>query len=421
MTRRSVEVLADWAGLGGAHLMGGLHADKAKAKEVMSFEYDKTWLKDHAQVLDPRLTLYAGPQFPPESHQTFGIFKDSAPGKFGRALMRRREAQGARAEGRAERILTDFDYLLGVHDIQRLGALRFRFSAEHPFLDDNDENAAPPLARLREIEAASLELEREGVEEDAAYARLLALLAPGSSLGGARPKAGVVDTDGSLWIAKFPSRTDEYDVGAWEAVTHELARRAGVDVAPARSMQLGAHTTFLTRRFDRRPTGERLHFGSSMTLLDRVDGDDASTGASYLELAEFLARAGTAHVKSDLEQLWRRIVFFMCVSNVDDHLRNHGFLLDPAAGGWRLAPAYDMNPVATADGLKLNVSDNDNSQDLELARSVIDFFRISSSRAAAIIDEVLGAVRVWREVAGALGVTRGDQARMARAFLLAAG
>lgn len=417
-TRRSVEVIADWAGLGGARLMGGLHADKAKAKEVLSFEYDKTWLRDHVQVLDPRLTLYAGPQFPPESHQTFGVFKDSAPDKFGRALMRRREAQTARAEGRAERILTDFDYLLGVHDTQRLGALRFRFSAGRPFLDDNEEGAAPPLTRLRELEAASLELEREGIEEDAAYARLLALLAPGSSLGGARPKAGVVDTDGSLWIAKFPSRTDDHDVGAWEAVTHDLARRAHVDVAPARSMQLGIRTTFLTRRFDRGTTGERLHFGSSMTLLDRLDGDDASTGASYLELAEFLTRFGT-NVSPDLEQLWRRIVFFMCVSNVDDHLRNHGFLLDPAAGGWRLAPAYDMNPVATADGLKLNVSDSDNSQDLDLARSVISFFRISSNRADAIIDEVRGAVRTWREVAGTVGVPRADQGRMARAFRLA--
>lgn len=418
MRRRSVEVWADWFGLGGPRLMGGLHADKARAKEVVSFEYDRTWLAESAQILDPRLALFAGPQYPPESHQTFGLFKDSAPDKFGRALMRRREAQAARAAGRPERTLTDFDYLLGVHDAQRLGALRFRASADHPFLDDDDENAAPPLDRLRELESASLELEREGVEDDPAYARLLAVLAPGSSLGGARPKAGVVDTDGSLWIAKFPSRSDDHDVGAWETVTHVLARRAGVDVAPARSMQLGGSgTTFLTRRFDRGPTGARVHFASSMTLLDRTDGDDADSGASYLELAEFLTRNG-ANAGPDLEQLWRRIVFFMCVSNVDDHLRNHGFLLDPAGRGWRLAPAYDMNPVTTGDGLKLNVSDTDNSQDLDLARTVAEFFRVSRKRSDEIIGEVLAAVRAWREAAATVGLPRGDQERMARAFRL---
>lgn len=419
MSRRSVDVYADWSGLGGPQQMGALHADRSKGKEIFSFEYAGTWLGGgHAQVLDPGLRLYGGPQWPRGTHDTFGLFKDSAPDKFGRALMRRREAQAARVEGRAARVLTDFDCLLGVHDAQRMGALRFRASADRPFLDDDVENAAPPLARLREMEAASLDLERDGIEADPRYARLLALLAPGSSLGGARPKAGVLDPQGRLWIAKFPSRSDDHDVGAWEAVTHALAVRAGIRVPHAQVMQLeGPHRTFLSQRFDRTGAGERIHLASAMTMLERVDGDDADAGASYLELAEFLIQNG-ANVKDDLEQLWRRIVFFMCMSNVDDHLRNHGFLLDPA-GGWHLAPAYDMNPSADANGLKLNVSDSDNAQDLALAREVSSLFRVKPRRASAVIDEVVTAVRAWRAEAEAVGLSRAAQKQMARAFRLA--
>lgn len=419
MSRRSVDVYADWSGLGGPRQMGALHVDRSKGKEIFSFEYAGTWLGGgRAQVLDPRLRLDGGPQWPRDTNDTFGLFKDSAPDKFGRALMRRREAQAARTEGRAERVLTDFDYLLGVHDAQRMGAMRFRASSDGPFLDDSVENAAPPLARLRELEAASLDLERDGIEDDRRYAQLLRLLAPGSSLGGARPKAGVLDPQGRLWIAKFPSRSDDHDMGGWEAVTHGLAVRAGIRVSNARVMKLGGrHRTFLSRRFDRTVTGERIHFASAMTMLERVDGDDSDSGASYLELADFLIRGG-ANVNDDLEQLWRRIVFFMCVSNVDDHLRNHGFLLEPARG-WHLAPAYDMNPVATANGLTLNVSDSDNAQELALAREVSSLFRVKPVRASAVIDEVVAAVRGWRGEAKAVGLSPAQQEQMARAFRVA--
>lgn len=420
MSRRSVDVYADWKGLGGPRRMGALHVDKGRAGEVFSFEYDGAWLgSGRAQMLDPRLALSPGPQFPPAAHHNFGIFKDSAPDKFGRALMRRREARQAKVEGRAARALNDFDYLLGVHDTQRLGALRFRVAPGGPYLDDHQENAAPPMTSLRELEAASLALEREGIEEDPRYAKLLALLAPGSSLGGARPKAGVVDPDGALWIAKFPSATDDHDVGAWEAVTHRLAARAGIEVPQAQLMKLGkGHRTFVTRRFDRAPGGARVHFASAMTMLDRQDGDDAEAGASYLELADFLVRNGND--PGDVERLWRRVVFFMCVSNVDDHLRNHGFLLDPA-GGWRLAPAYDLNPVPTGDGLKLNVDEASNAQDLALARDVAPAFRIKAARAKRILEEVVNAVRSWRDEAKAIGLSRGAQQEMARAFRLVEG
>jgi serine/threonine-protein kinase HipA len=242
------------------------------------------------------------------------------------------------------------------------------------------------------------------------------LMAPGSSLGGARPKAGVLDPQGNLWIAKFPSRHDGVDIGGWETVVHTLATWAGV-VTPAGMAKVfsGRQHTYLTQRFDRTAAGERLHFASAMTLLGRQDGDDASTGVSYLELAEFIIQRG-AHVDRDLHQLWRRIVFYMAVSNVDDHLRNHGFLL--TAQGWALSPAFDMNPVESAEGLKLNVSENDNSQDIGLAEEIAPFFRVKSQEAKQTIRDVFAAIRPWRRVAKSLGLSSGEQNQMERAFRL---
>ncbi|MDO9017357.1 MAG: type II toxin-antitoxin system HipA family toxin [Deltaproteobacteria bacterium] len=413
--RRSVEVWADWDGLSSIARVGELHAVSSRGREVFSFEYDPAWLHSGSALsLDPDLGLYPGPQYAAGERANFGVFLDSSPDRWGRVLLDRREALLAREEGRRVRPLLELDYLLGVYDGHRMGALRFR-RGEGPYLDDNRELAAPPWASLRELEHASLELERDDVEDDPSYARWLRLLiAPGSSLGGARPKAGVVAVDGALWIAKFPSRDDTHDVGAWEGVLHRLARRAGVVTAEARVERFGhRHHTFLAKRFDRAGSGARVHFASAMTLTAHLDGEPAS----YLELAEVLARQG-AHPARDLEQLWRRIIFSMCVSNVDDHLRNHGFLLDPRGAGWALSPAYDLNPVARSDGLVLNVSETDNAQDLDLARSVAEHFRLKPSRATAIVDEVVASSRTWREEAATVGISRAQQERMANAFRL---
>ena len=412
--KRSVDVVADWVELGGATRMGALHAIHVRNKEVFSFEYDPAWLeRDAARSLDPALRLFPGPQYAPQGRENFGVFLDSAPDRWGRVLMQRREALRARREGRKERHLFELDYLLGVFDGHRMGALRYRID-DGPFLDDDAELASPPWTKLRELEAASLVLERRGVEDDPEYGKWLGMLiAPGRSLGGARPKASVLDERQRLWIAKFPSSQDTDDLGAWEKVAHALATRAGVTIPEAKAQRLGSrHHTFLSRRFDRTPGGARLHFASAMTLLQRADGEP---GASYLELAEIIIQQG-ARPTTDLEQLWRRIVFNVCISNVDDHLRNHGFLLE--AKGWALAPAYDMNPVATGDGLTLNISETDNAQDLELVREVAKFFRVGARRAETIIGEVRESVRSWREEAGAAGISRGDQERMARAFRL---
>lgn len=413
--RRAILVYADWVGLGGAARLGTLTAAPARGKEVFSFEYDRDWLsRDGAQALDPRLGLFRGAQYPEASRENFGVFLDSCPDRWGRVLMRRREAHLVRQQARSARNLLESDYLLGVHDGHRLGALRFKLEPAGPFVDDDDALASPPWASLRELEHASAQLERDGIEDDPAYARWLAmLLAPGRSLGGARPKASVRDAEDRLWIAKFPSVDDPRDIGAWECVVHTLAKRAGVDVPNARLERFASrHHTFMSQRFDR-VVGGRLHCASAMTMLERRDGEP---GVSYLDLADALIQRSVQPTR-DLQQLWRRVVFFIAVSNVDDHLRNHALLLSPP--GWTLAPAYDMNPVPAGNGLTLNISDDDNSQDMRLAREVAPFFRLSGADAETTISEVLAVVRQWRDVAEDLGLPRAEREAMARAFRVA--
>jgi serine/threonine-protein kinase HipA len=416
ITQRYIEVYAHWVGLSQPTLMGVLYATLSRDKEIFSFDYNNDWLKSsYDYTLDPSLQLLPGIQYSPEGQGNFGVFLDSSPDRWGRFLMDRREAQLAREEGRKERKLLELDYLLGVYDGHRMGALRFRIDPQGPFLDNNKELASPPWASLRELEHASLELEKDDVEKNPNYSKWLRMLIiPGSSLGGSRPKAGVVDEHKHLWIAKFPSGNDENDIGAWEMVVNNLAKRAGITIAQSKLQKFNSHHhTFLSKRFDRTSNGERIHFASATTLLQRSDGDDASKGASYLELAEFIVHHGK-QVEEDLEQLWRRIVFFICVSNVDDHLRNHGFILE--TNGWVLAPAYDINPVASGNGLKLNISGSDNSQDLSLAKEVAQYFRVKPDKATKIVSEVCKIVKGWRKEATSLGISVKEQDRMARAF-----
>jgi serine/threonine-protein kinase HipA len=413
--RQTIDVWADWEALGGAARVGTLHATPARGHEVFSFEYADTWLAaGHTTPLDPNLPVVRGVQYVPAPRASFGAFLDSSPDRWGRVLMQRREAQLAREEKRSLRRLTEADYLLGVFDGHRMGALRYRIG-DGPFLDNNAELASPPWTSLGDLEHASLRLEREGAERDPKYSKWLRMLiAPGRSLGGARPKASVLDGKNALWLAKFPSANDDHDVGGWESVVHALAVRAGIETSDSKRRAFNSrHHTFLTRRFDRTASGGRLHFASAMTLLDRRDGDE---GASYLDLANVLVQQG-ARASRDLEQLWRRIAFFVCVSNVDDHLRNHGFLLERDA--WRLAPAYDMNPVADGEGLSLNISETDNAQDLDLVRDVAKHFRVKSRRANEIIGEVSKAVATWRSEAKKAKLSRDEQERMAPAFRVA--
>lgn len=391
--QKQIEVNANWEGLPQPILVGTLNATPSRGKEIFSFEYDHDWLKSkYAQALDPSLKLLEGIHYTPQGQENFGVFLDSSPDRWGRFLMKRREAQLAREEERKEHTLLESDYLLGVYDEHRMGALRFRIDPNGPFLDNNKKYASPPWASLRELEHASLELENRNAERNPNYSKWLAMLiAPGGSLGGARPKASVIDETNRLWIAKFPSNNDEYDVGAWEMVAYKLAKKAKIVIAEAKMDKFNSHYhTFLSKRFDRNNKGERIHFASAMTLLQRLDGDDASTGASYLELAEFIIRNGS-QPDQDLEQLWRRIVFYIGISNVDDHLRNHGFILQ--SDGWILSPAFDINPNPNGDGLKLNISESDNSQNIDVAKEVAEYFRINPSKADKIIREVFETIK----------------------------
>jgi serine/threonine-protein kinase HipA len=414
--KRCVYVYANWQGMEEPVLMGELYSERLKGKEIFSFEYNSTWLaSDQAQLIDPELQLYSGLQHLGTDQKNFGLFLDSSPDRWGRLLMRRREAAMAKIEERVEQNLFETDYLLGVFDGHRMGALRFKLVIDGPFLNDNRELASPPWTSLSELEQISIKLEQDDIIEDPEYLKWLGMLiAPGASLGGARPKANIVGKDGSLWIAKFPSRNDEGDTGGWEMVTYELAIAAGIKMAESKAQKFSSnHYTFLTKRFDRTIDGKRIHFASAMTMLGYTDGQDHDDGISYLELAEFISENG-ANISEDLEELWRRIVFSICVSNTDDHLRNHGFIL--SASGWLLSPAYDINPVETGTGLKLNISDNDNSLDLALAMEVHEFFRLSKKRATEIINEVTTAVRTWKDVATKYGLSRAEQELKARAF-----
>ena len=393
--------------------MGCLFVDQLRGKESCSFEYDEQWLKTHSgqYFLDPDLELYRGRQYAPMDKKLFGIFADSCPDRWGRLLMRRREAILAARENRKPKQLSETDYLLGVHDEARMGALRFSLHMGGPFLSCDSDMAAPPWVTLRDLEAASLAFEQD---KDTLNDRWLRqLLAPGSSLGGARPKATVRASDGTLWIAKFPSRQDEQDIGAWEQVAHELAKACGLNV-PDSKLERYSETgsTYLVKRFDRIGM-RRIHFSSAMSLLGQTDG---ASDSSYLDLADFITKAG-ASPREDLAELWKRIVFSMAVSNTDDHLRNHGFLLTEK--GWRLSPMYDVNPVPYGEMLSLNVSMDDSRIDLELAFEVASFFGLTRTAAESEALKVLTTIRKqWRYISSACGLSRAAQNKMAQAFAL---
>lgn len=395
--------------------MGWLRRQRARSDDVFSFEYARPWLeRGGAFAFDPDLALVRGPQYPAADRELFGIFLDSSPDRWGRVLMQRREALRARREGRRPRALSEWDFLLGVHDETRLGALRFRPASGLPFLDNDPRQAAPPIASLRKLQTASLAFEEH--HDDDSHPELECwlsqLFAPGTSLGGARPKASVRDETGALCMAKFPSRKDTQDIGAWELVANRLAARAGITVPDARGLRLSgsSHTTFLSKRFDRTPSHGRVAFVSAMTMTQRVDGEP---GASYLELVDLLQSHGAA-TAADCQQLFRRVVFSILIHNTDDHLRNHGFFLDTT--GLRLSPAFDLNPSIESRDLSLAINEVETRCDVSIALEACGDYGLPRKDATQIVDEVREAVGLWREEAEMLGISRWKQEVMAAAF-----
>lgn len=416
MVYKKIFVYADWEELGRPILLGYLFVDVLRGKEVFSFEYTDEWLQsDYLYNLDPDIGFYSGIQYLSNDKTNFGLFLDSSPDRWGRLLMKRRESILAKIEKRTMHILRESDFLLGVFDLHRMGALRFKLDPEGDFLDNNADFSAPPWTSIRDLEYASLELEKSLDQDNPELLKWInILMAPGSSLGGARPKASIRDLSNALWIAKFPSKDDLINIGAWEMVANDLANQSGINIAESLIKQFNSkHHTFLTKRFDRTSNGGRLHFSSAMTLLGYNDGVDAADGVSYLELAEFIIQYGS-RVKDDLQELFKRIVFSIAISNTDDHLRNHGFLL--TKNGWVLSPAYDLNPNQYGMGLKLNISEDDNSLDFDLALSVASYFRISDNDAVAIIDNTKSIVSNWRTVASKYGISSSEQDLMRLAF-----
>jgi len=413
---KDIFVYAHWTGMKEPVLMGLLKAEFTKGKEIYSFSYSENWLKSrYSQILDPELQLYSGSQYAKDEKQNFGVFLDSSPDRWGRVLMKRREAAMARSEKRPEKTLRESDYLLGVFDVHRMGAIRFKEDPDGPFLNDNKTLASPPWTSIRELEQISLKLEDDNANEDPEYLKWLNMLInPGSSLGGARPKASVVDDKRDLWIAKFPSKSDSKDIGGWEMLTNELARNAGLNVTVAKIQKFSSkHYTFLTKRFDRTNTGERIHYASAMTMLGYVDGNNFQDGVSYIEIVDFLTRNG-ANIESDLKELWQRIVFNIFVSNTDDHLRNHGFILTEK--GWILSPAFDINPNEDGAGLSLNISLDDNSLELDLALEVAGYFRLNEKDALKVIEDIKKSVTNWRSFANKYQLPRSEQELMAKVF-----
>lgn len=413
--KTDIWVYAHWKGLAEPQLIGILSAHQAKGRKAFSFEYEKSWINSQAQVLlDPDISWYTGTQFP-LGKENFGVFMDSMPDTWGRRLMQRRATLKAREEGKTTPNLYELDYLLGVHDNTRMGALRFKLDSDGPFLDNDLHSPTPPWVHIRELQQSVEAFEdNEDSADDKKWLDLL--IAPGSSLGGARPKANILDHNDHPWIAKFPSNNDTTDKAAWEYLAHLLAIEAGIDMADCKLEKVrGPYRTFFTKRFDRE-NGERIHFASAMTMTGKNEDIIRDETPSYLDIAEFLQYSGT-EIETDLRQLWQRIVFNITISNTDDHLRNHGFILSDK--GWRLSPAYDLNPSIDKSGLGLNIDMDNNMLDYDLVKSVGPFFRLGEKEMDKIIEEVRIAVGKWPQVAAEIGISRAEQELMAPAFALA--
>jgi len=406
-----VEVWLDDAALGGRALVGHLTRRPSRTGDTLQFHYTDSWVDQAAPIrafaLDPQLPLHRGPLIARDGASALtGAFVDCSPDRWGKRLMDRREVIDAREHNRRVRALRPWDYLIGVNDASRMGALRLR-SRDGRYLDDH-ALSAPPMTELRALEAIAVRVERGDTNDsDHDIKWIKQLVAPGASLGGARPKASVRDTDGTLWLAKFPSSDDRHDVGLWEFVTYRLSLAAGIAMPAARPLALSAlGTTYAVQRFDRAGT-ERRAYASAFTLLDVDD----SEGSSYAELAHAIENHGVASaIADDLRQLFRRVAFNVLVGNRDDHLRNHGFLREP--GGWRLSPAFDVNPNPNKDAHVLGIGLDDPTPDLRLLLDTCAYYRLRKAQAGEIIEQVRTAVRGWQEEARRCGARGAEIAAM---------
>jgi serine/threonine-protein kinase HipA len=406
-----LDVELDDDSLGPKSKVGTLYREGAgRAGEVISFEYDHGYLaQPWCLAIDPELPLHAGRQYPTSERELFGVFRDTAPDRWGRVLLERRAALEAKQQGRRRRRLSEWDFLIGVSDRTRLGALRLRQTEPPRAYVDDHEHSVPPFARLRELEGIARELSRDDAEDRPEYAQWLAqLIAPGTSLGGARPKASVSGEDAELWLAKFPAHDDRRDVGAWEYFACQLARTAGVHVCESRLLDFGSrYRTYAVKRFDRERRSRRL-YASAMTLSCQRDGADGS----YVDIAEVIQQRGDPDfIAEDLAQLYGRVAFSILIANRDDHLRNHGFLR--TAGGWRLSPAFDINPNPDKHEHALAIDEFDPMPSIASLHATHRYYRLTAAAASSIEARARAAVRRWPRIAIKVGVSAAEQRLLA--------
>ena len=412
---RKIYVYADFDWLKTAVLVGELGYESLRGTDSYSFCYDHNWLRQYSALyLSADINNYTGLQFTQPDRDIFGCFGDALPDRWGRLLLNRREQIRAQEEKRPVRKLSSYDYLLGIDDYSRMGGFRFKESPDGEFINCDATLRIPPLTDIQVLVAASMEVEKSeerNLLPDKKW--LLQLVHPGTSLGGARPKAGVLNEEGELCVAKFPSRNDEYDIGLWEHLSHLLAKEAGVEAAETRAITAGEkYHTLLSKRFDRTTDGHRRHFASAMTLLGLTDGCNAQTGNGYLDIVDFILQH-CCNVEANLRQLYRRVAFSIAIGNSDDHFRNHGFLLTPK--GWTLAPAYDLNPTFN-DHQSLLINATTNRSDLQLLLASSEEYMIGKEEATRIIEEVKDGVSQWRSMATRLGIAKREMDLFAQVF-----
>ena len=398
-------VYGDFDWLETSVLIGELGYESLRGSDSYSFEFDKGWLAKYGNIfLSADINNFPGLQYTQPGKDIFGCFSDALPDRWGITLLNRREQILAAEEKRPVRRLSSFDYLLGIDDFSRMGGFRLKENPEGEFINCEDYLRIPPITDIRTLVVASMEFERSEEKNLLPEKKWIQqLVHPGTSLGGARPKAGVVDEEGKLCVAKFPSRRDDYDVALWEHHSHLLAKEAGVTAAVTRVINSGdKYHVLLSKRFDRTEEGRRIHFASAMTLLGLTDGCDAKSGNGYLDIVDFILQ-NCCDVNENLRQLYRRVAFNIAIGNSDDHFRNHGFLLTPR--GWTLAPAYDMNPTLS-EYQSLLINSSTNESNLQILLDSSEEYMISREEALTIITEVLKGISKWQGIAVGLGISK---------------
>ena len=403
-----IYVYADFNWLKKVELVGELSMQSIRGKESYSFEFSKDWLKNYGSIqLSDDINNYTGIQYCQQNNEIFGCFADSLPDRWGRTLILRREQILAMEEKRPVRRLTEFDFLTGIDDYTRIGGFRYKIDPTGEFINTSNKLQIPPITEIKELVRASNEIELSEEKNTLPQKKwLFQLIQPGTSLGGARPKATIIDENKHLYIAKFPSRNDLYDVGLWEHLSHLLAKESGLNCSESKVIKAGnKYHTLLSKRFDRTADNKRIHYASAMTMLGLKDGCNANTGNGYLDIVNYIIK-NCCNVDFNLKELYRRVAFNISIGNSDDHFRNHGFLLTPQ--GWTLSPAFDINPSLSKEQ-SLLINSYTAKSDSNILLDSCEEYMLNHNTAKQIIEEVLKGISKWKLLANKINIPQSEQ------------